>query len=98
MSSLLCYYEDLFFQKQNQGHFVGLTLTQLNLLPQSDSVYVGAYCSNSLGNVSNISKCPCQAVIDLIFPLAPSRQSQLSSVGVNCCNKVLFMLPDRCGL
>lgn len=84
------------FEKKIQVHFVGFTPTKRNLLPQSDSVYVGAYCSNSLGNVSNIPKSPCQAVIDLIFPLAPSHQSQLSSVRVNCCNKVLFMLPDIC--
>lgn len=42
-------------------------------------------------------KTPCRVVIDLIFPLAQSCQSHPSSVKVNCCNKVLFMLPDRCG-
>lgn len=37
---------------------------------------------------------PHQALIVLIFPLAPSRQSQLSSVRVHCWNKPLLMLSD----
>lgn len=84
----------IFFRKGTKWFFSRFTVTWWNLLPPSYS-YVVAYCSNSLGNVLNISKSPCQAVIDIIFPLAPSRQSQLSSVRVNCCNKVLFILPSK---
>lgn len=55
-------------------------------------IHAGAYCSNIS---ENVRKFPYQAVIDLIFPLALSCQSQLSSARVNGCNKVLLMRPDR---